>query len=75
MNIDRNFGENREIINKAINFAILLNMMKFNNKIKILNVTNENKKAVVHLSINDELYDYTENILPKLSKVISEKQR
>ena len=75
MNIDRNFGANREIIEKAMNYAILLNMMKRNKEIKILNVTNENKNAVVRLSVNGELYDYTNKTLPVLSKVISENQK
>ncbi len=75
MNIDRNFGANRELIGKAINYAILLNMMKRNKEIKILNVTNENKNAVVRLSVNDEIFDYNEKAIPMLSKVITEKQK
>lgn len=76
MNIDLNFGKNREIIKRAMNYVLLLNMMKLNKEIKILNVTEENKQAVVHLSVNGELFDFKEeNSLPHLSKVIMEKQR
>ncbi len=73
--IDLNFGKNRNIIRRAMNYVILLNMIKLNKEIKILNVTEDNK-AVVHLSVNGELFDFKEeNSLPHLSKVIMEKQR
>ncbi len=76
MNIDLTFGKNREIIKRAMNYVLLINMMKLNKEIKILNVTEENKQAVVHLSVNGELFDFKEeNSLPHLSKVIMEKQR
>ncbi len=76
MNIDLTFGKNREIIKRAMNYVLLINMMKLNKEIKILNVTEENKQAVVHLSVNGELFDFKEeNSLPHLSKVIKEKQR
>ena len=72
MLIDRNFGTNRELIQRAINFSLLMNMMKLNKEIKVLNVTEQNKKSVVQLSINGERFDYSEQQLPLLSKVIKE---